>query len=750
MIELQMDAEKNDVVEKQGGDFTLTSKQQAVDALIHALNTGDEVHRCFAAQALGNIGDAKAVPALTDHVQDADLDVAMDSVEALGKLGDTSPVPLLIDGLNLADVVDIRINAAEALGKLGGEGAVEALIAALRMDLDITENEDMGGWDPSWDINKKAIEGLGRIGDARAVEPLASMLDDEGAIDAEVVILKSLAGCGDAGRHAVIRRLKEHADARGRRRCALALSDADSDLAREALADALLDDDADVRLYAARALAGFNDPAHLIPLLMLLKDQEAEVRAEAVEIAARVGGARAIDKVIPMLADESVAVCLAAIEALGELRAGQAVEGLLALVQEGDEGVRRAAIEALGKIGNEQAREPLLDILGNSEVDEMLRAAVPAALAGLVDEKVLAALRDAVGDDSKLVRSMSMMALKDIDHPGARDALLAALHGELLPPEQAEEQVIEDAKQKDEGVIETVAEEEAVEAGEPAVDQEQDEPPESEHWPDSTLASIAQDKINAEKLAAQVKENNESFELSGDIIEFVDIAKANRKRKKASKPGAIAPHQDVRLFAARLLADVHGEDVIEALCDCLNAEDAALKQEAVTSLGRAGRSGHAAVTSHLLPLLDNEDRSLSFEVIRALGRLGGDGVAEALLEQLRDADGFIRRVAAEALEGFSDEAVVGALRERLLNEKDLGVRLACAKSLAAIGDGRAVEDIVQAAFLEGGEQRHEMGRILRDFDPDAATQALVATLMDETKADDHRAAIEAVAEIHRI
>jgi HEAT repeat protein len=54
--------------------------------------------------------------------------------------------------------------AAETLGKLGDARAVEPLIAALK--------EDSG-------VGEETVEALGRLGDARAVEPLIAALGDE-------------------------------------------------------------------------------------------------------------------------------------------------------------------------------------------------------------------------------------------------------------------------------------------------------------------------------------------------------------------------------------------------------------------------------------------------------------------------------------------------------------------------------------------------------------------------------------------
>ena len=111
----------------------------AVELLIKALDDkedNDAVLRGFrrgAAEALGNIGDARAVEPL---------------IKALGE-----------------DKSEVRWPAAGALGKIGDKRAVDPLI------------EELGDDDES--VNSSAAEALGEIGDARAVEPLIKALGNE-------------------------------------------------------------------------------------------------------------------------------------------------------------------------------------------------------------------------------------------------------------------------------------------------------------------------------------------------------------------------------------------------------------------------------------------------------------------------------------------------------------------------------------------------------------------------------------------
>ena len=82
-----------------------------------------------AAEALGRIGDARAVDPLIAALRDEDIYVVRSAAEALGRIGDARAVDPLIAALRDEDVVR---SAAEALGRIGDARAVDALIDTLR------------------------------------------------------------------------------------------------------------------------------------------------------------------------------------------------------------------------------------------------------------------------------------------------------------------------------------------------------------------------------------------------------------------------------------------------------------------------------------------------------------------------------------------------------------------------------------------------------------------------------------------
>ncbi len=178
---------------------------RAVEPLIKTLHGEDFLVRWRAVEALGEIGDARAVEPLGEELGNspkyalesvilgtspdpsADKDYCMDIVYALCEIGNPRAVELLIGVLSddndefplndkqqdyrdlglplLPDYVDVIITAVDGLGKIGDPRAVKPLIEALGHH--------------ETDVRLHAAKALGKIGDETAVVSLIEALDDD-------------------------------------------------------------------------------------------------------------------------------------------------------------------------------------------------------------------------------------------------------------------------------------------------------------------------------------------------------------------------------------------------------------------------------------------------------------------------------------------------------------------------------------------------------------------------------------------
>jgi hypothetical protein len=124
--------------------------------------TDDPRIRQYLSMVLGNLGDRRATPLLTDALSDSSPETRVYAALALGRLHDPAAVPPLLKVFQ-SDERDVRKAAAYALGEIGDGRAQPALAAALA--------------DPIADVRYNAAIALARLGDKRSIGVIREMLD---------------------------------------------------------------------------------------------------------------------------------------------------------------------------------------------------------------------------------------------------------------------------------------------------------------------------------------------------------------------------------------------------------------------------------------------------------------------------------------------------------------------------------------------------------------------------------------------
>ena len=135
---------------------------EALLASLAQLRRGNWRARQSAVTALGERGDARAVPALLDALKDESSHVRWSAVRALSAIDDNKVVPGLLTALRDEDATVIDA-AAEALGRIG-RAAQPGLLRALK--------------ERRPEVRGTAVEALGRMGNSKAVRPLRKLLGD--------------------------------------------------------------------------------------------------------------------------------------------------------------------------------------------------------------------------------------------------------------------------------------------------------------------------------------------------------------------------------------------------------------------------------------------------------------------------------------------------------------------------------------------------------------------------------------------
>jgi HEAT repeat protein len=215
--------------------------EDKIPQLIQKLKAGDNQ----AYQDLVEIG-APAVDFLCLTIEkNRDATTRFWAANALGEIGDERAVAQLLG--SLGDVDDlVRGAASRALGEIGGAMAVTALCALLESK----DPEDI------IKVRGLALQALVRIRDARSAEPLCRVLDDDDLSDQQSCrdIARALAEIGTPAVKPLCHLLQSGRRPMSRSYAAIALGDIMNAESIEPLCRALKDKESSVRYWAAQAL----------------------------------------------------------------------------------------------------------------------------------------------------------------------------------------------------------------------------------------------------------------------------------------------------------------------------------------------------------------------------------------------------------------------------------------------------------------------------------------------------------------
>ncbi len=144
------------------GDTAPEQREEAVAALVPALDDLSIEVRAAAASSLGELGGAKAVEALVRCLTDGAPIVRQTAAISLGRIGDPAAFEPLAEALR-DGTPDLRFQAATSLVEVDPERAYEPLVAALA--------------DRDGEVLGAAALSLGAIGRPEARDRIATLLD---------------------------------------------------------------------------------------------------------------------------------------------------------------------------------------------------------------------------------------------------------------------------------------------------------------------------------------------------------------------------------------------------------------------------------------------------------------------------------------------------------------------------------------------------------------------------------------------
>jgi HEAT repeat protein len=246
---------------------------------------GDDTEaRVAAALALGAVGDTSAFESLIAMLAESletDLTLSCYVMDALGMVGDRRAVPLLVDALEHSDF-DVQKSAMHALVSFG-QVAVEPLI-------DIALNNVSR-------VRTLAVPALGAIGDLCAAPALISIIEDHGNHPLlRAAAAKALGQVRADETYNLLLQVFEsgNEDENVRRCAAVGLGHLGDRHALEPLLAALEDADWPLRHSLAEAFGYLGDQRAIEPLIKLLRDRRDEAVLQAVQALGKLGDARVV------------------------------------------------------------------------------------------------------------------------------------------------------------------------------------------------------------------------------------------------------------------------------------------------------------------------------------------------------------------------------------------------------------------------------------------------------------------------
>jgi HEAT repeat protein len=722
----------------------------ALKPLIACLRDKDTKVRRSAVDALGQIGDPRAVDPLIDCLKSRDMEIRRSAVTALGRIGDARAVDPLIalfenSERTMRKLIDI------ALGKIDwpsdteesrarycimkqawhtcveiGTPAVAYLIAALN-------NKETY-------MRQPAAEALEKIGNAQVVEALIAVLEG-GNVEARKAAIEVLGRIGGAEAVNPLVATFEHSDNETRRLIDTALVNIDWPTGTEESRARYC-----VMKKAWHTCVEIGTPA-VEPLIAALNSKKTRVRQPAAEALEKIGNTQVVEGLIAVLEGENAEARKAAIEVLGRMGDAQAVNPLVETFEHSDNETRRLIDTALVNIdwptGTEESRarycvmkqhwhtcveigtpavEPLVAALRDQRDSAVEAIAIAETLGEIGDDRAVEPLIVALKNENKYLRKAVAEALGKFGDARAVNPLILAF--------QHSGKSVQDAIEVALGNIETGSEEQR-QAQRCAMKQQWDQCIEIGAPATAPLAAI----LEGNKKREVRQQAAEALGKIGEAQAVPALSTALLNDKSYS----------VREAAAEALGMIGDPHATESLSSGLKEEDQRVREAVVQALGQTGDAGALEL---LTAILQDTDPGMRLLASKALAKLADSPglrwqthwvtIRTLLHISVLDENKRAREAAAKALEEIGKPAV--ELLIDALKNKDAKIRQGAASTLGQIGDKRAVEAILTTLQDEDGAVRASAASALGQIGDTGAIEALLTTLQDEDSAVRARAA----------
>ena len=311
------------------------------------------------------------------------------AASALAEGGENQALQMLTNTFQTNPDLSLKMAVADGLGEVGDRKAVailghlyhhgemldrriiiNALSSATEPDAIVILSDAARQSDPA--LRMAAIKGLGRLGN-RDAKPLLLAALSKGQVFERVTAAEALLLLGDNSGVPMLRTvLNDRTDGNARAMAAVALGYAHDPASVPMLKQALVDQNIDVRLGAAAALTHYGDSGGVTYLRGAIRDPDQVTRRHAAQLFDDIAFDSGHPILVEALSSPDADVELAAVKTLGTAGGDPEVELLGTLLRASKDPIARADIAwSLGRIGSPNGIEMLLAMV--QETDPAVR-----------------------------------------------------------------------------------------------------------------------------------------------------------------------------------------------------------------------------------------------------------------------------------------------------------------------------------------------------------------------------------------
>ncbi|HEV7766975.1 MAG TPA: HEAT repeat domain-containing protein [Thermoanaerobaculia bacterium] len=430
--------------------FRESFPREKIEPLVeHLSSTPKREVKAFILKFLGWSGDERALPVLLGHLGQPETSEV--GAQALIDFG-SGAMPAILSALQNEEEDEIVALLLRVVNMIGGKEAIPSILPFLDHDNPM--------------IRRLAIETLGEIPDASAIDYLLTKLDDPDVASQQAAVnsVSALVTAFSEIQGAVLAKIRRLLQAPSIPMKLNSLS-VYVNIQGEGYHDGLLlaskDSDPVIRQKAVSLMGKFGEERFADQLVLSLADESTAVRLAAINAIVRHRPQSGLEPLIHSLDDHDIWIRTAAAQALGEYRNGATIEPLLRHLMHDPPPVRIAVIEALGKSEDTRVKDVLFRCLGESDPeiqraamlalaripgndvfevlvvtlsneDWRLRAAAAAALGARADRAALPALHHALEDPDTYVQQSTILALDKVADRSSFPYLFKALENSAI------------------------------------------------------------------------------------------------------------------------------------------------------------------------------------------------------------------------------------------------------------------------------------------------------------------------------